>query len=83
MGNIFYLAGIFIAGYFGASGFDWFFLLIGSILITIGYFIIRAPQMHGIASREGPTVLIKIFIIQIAIGTIIAGPAYFIGSLFN
>ena len=83
MGNILYLAGILSAAYFGANGFDWFFLLIGSLLIAIGYFIIRAPQLHGIAAREGSGELIKIFIVQIVVGSIIAVPAYFIGTLFN
>ena len=53
MGGVCYLIGIILAGYAGYNGFQWYFIFISALIMAIGYSIIRAPQMHGAASRDG------------------------------
>ncbi len=83
MGGIFYLAGIGLAGYSGYSGLDWYFIFIASLIMAIGYFIIRAPQTHGIVSSDGAIAIPKLLMLQVAILTIITAPVYFIASLLS
>jgi hypothetical protein len=83
MGSIFYLAGAVLAGFAGYSNYGWYFIFISSLMMAVGYFIIRAPQIHGIVSNGGPVAIPKLLIIQVAIFSIVTAPVYFITSLFN
>jgi hypothetical protein len=53
MGGVFYLAGVILAGFAGYSGLEWLFIFISSLIMAVGYFIIRAPQITGIVSSDG------------------------------
>ncbi len=83
MGGIFYLVGIVLSAYAGYSGLQWYFIFISSLIMAIGYFIIRAPTMHGIASRDGAIAIPKLLIIQLTMYSIVTAPIYFIAGIFN
>lgn len=83
MGGIFYLIGIALAGYAGYSGLQWYFIIISSLIMAVGYFIIRAPQIYSIVSKDGAVAIPKLASIQIVIYSIITTPIYFIAAFFN
>ena len=83
MGGIFYVIGITLAAYAGYSNLAWYFIFISSLIMVIGYSIIRAPQIHASVSRVGIVELPKLLSIQIIAYLIITAPVYFIASLFN
>lgn len=83
MGNIFYLIGMGLAAYAGYTGFEWYFILIASLIMAIGYLIIRAPQIYGIISSDGAFALPKILLLQVIGYSILTTPIYFISTLFN
>jgi hypothetical protein len=83
MGGIFYIIGISFAAYAGFNHFQWYYILISSSIMIIGYFIIRAPQINGRISRDGISVVIKILPLQIIIYSIITGPVYLMSSILN
>lgn len=83
MGGIFYLAGIGLAGFAGYSGLEWFFIFIASAIMAIGYFIIRAPQIHGIVSSDGAIAIPKLLVLQMVMYSILTAPVYFIATLFQ
>ena len=83
MGGVFYLIGIALAGYAGYSNLHWYFIFISSLIMAIGYFIIRAPQIHGIVSSDGVAAIPKLLSIQIIIYSIVTAPLYFISTVFN
>lgn len=83
MGNIFYLIGIALAGYAGYSNLQWYFIFISSLIIAIGYFIIRAPQIHNIVSRNGAIALPRILLTVVILNSIITTLVYFIATLLN
>ena len=83
MGGILYLIGIALAGYAGYSGFQWYFIFLSSLIMAVGYFIIRAPQIHGIVSNNGSAAIIKLLITQVVIYSIVTAPVYFIAALFK
>lgn len=83
MGGIFYLAGAVLAGYAGYVGLVWYFIFIASLLMAVGYFIVRAPQIHGIVSQDGAVAIPKLLLIQVVGMSIITAPIYFVASLFN
>ena len=78
MGGIFYLAGVILAGYFGYAGYAWYFLFIAALVMVIGYFIIRAPQIHGIVSERGATAIPSLLIIQMIPYSIVTAAVFFI-----
>jgi hypothetical protein len=78
MGGIFYLMGIVLAGYSGYSNLPWYLIFVSSALMTIGYFIVRGPQIRGIVSVDGAVAIPKLFAIQIVLFSIITAPIYFI-----
>ena len=83
MGGIFYLIGVVVAGYAGYDGLEWYFIFIASLIMTVGYFIIRAPQIHGIVSSDGAVALPKLLLIQIVVYSVITAPVFFIAAAFN
>ena len=83
MGAIFYLAGIGLAGFAGYSGLEWFFIFIASSIMAIGYFIIRAPQIHGIVSNDGAIAIPKLLILQVIVYSVMTAPVYFIATLLS
>jgi hypothetical protein len=83
MGNLFYVAGIILAGFAGLSALPWYFVLISSAVMVCGYLIIRAPQINGILSTDGIMALPKLLVIQIAVYSIITAPLFLISSLFS
>ena len=83
MGGIFYLVGIGLAGFAGYSGLEWFFIFIASSIMAIGYFIIRAPQIHGIISNDGAIAIPKLLILQMVMYSILTAPVYFIATLLS
>ncbi len=82
MGNIFYLIGLGLAGFAGYSDFQWYFIFISSLTMAIGYFIIRAPQIQGIASKDGTGAIPKLLSMQIVLFSIFTAPIYFLGAYF-
>lgn len=83
MGGIFYLAGVALAGFAGYSSLDWYLIFISSLIMAVGYFIIRAPQIHGIVSNDGAIAIPKLLIIQIVGFSIVTTPVYFVAAAFN
>ncbi len=83
MGGIFYLFGVGLAGFAGYSNLEWYFIFISSLIMAIGYFIIRAPQIHGIIVSDGAIAMPKLLILQIAAHSIMTAPVYFIATVFN
>ena len=83
MGGIFYLVGIALSAYAGYSGLQWYFIFISSLIMAIGYFIIRAPTIHGIVSRDGVIAIPKLLFIQFIMYSIVTTPVYFIAGIFN
>jgi hypothetical protein len=83
MGGIFYLIGVALAGFAGYSNLQWYFIFISSLTMAIGYFIIRAPQIHGIYSSDGVGAIPKLLTIQVIIFSIITAPVYFIAAFFK
>lgn len=83
MGGIFYLIGVALAGYAGYGGLEWYFIFISSLIMAVGYFIIRAPQIHGIVSSDGAIAIPKLLILQIIVYSIITAPVYFIATLVS
>jgi len=64
MGNVSFLVGFGLAGYADYSGLIWYFIFISSFLAAIGYFFVRAPQMHGIVKADGVVAIPKLLLIQ-------------------
>jgi hypothetical protein len=83
MSGIFFLVGVGLAGFAGYSGLEWYFIFISSLIMAIGYFIVRAPQIHGIVSNDGAIAVPKLIIIQIVTYSVITIPVYFIATIFN
>jgi hypothetical protein len=83
MGNIFYLIGIALAGYAGCNNLQWYFIFISSLIIAIGYFIIRAPQIHNIVSENGAIALPRMLLTVVVLNSIITALVYFIATLLN
>ena len=83
MGGIFYLIGVALAAYAGFNHFQWYFIFISSSIMIIGYFIIRAPQIHSIVTKNGINVMLNVLPLQIIIYSVITGCVYFISSIFN
>ena len=83
MGGLFYIAGIALAGYAGYVGGAWFVIFVASFLMTIGYFIIRAPQIHAITAGQGVLAPFKLWLIQTVLYSVITAPVFFIGTLIQ
>jgi len=83
MGGIFYLIGVALAAYAGYSDLQWFYIFISSLIMAVGYFIIRAPQIHGIISSDGFGAIPKLLAIQVVVYSIITAPVYFIAMALN
>lgn len=82
MGGVFYLIGIALAGFAGYTNLQWYFIFISSLIMAIGYIIIRAPQIQGVVSRDGISSIPKLLSIQVVLLSIITAPIYFIASIF-
>jgi hypothetical protein len=83
MGNILYLAGIAIAGSTGYNGLGWPFIFISSLIMAIGYCIIRAPQIHGLTTGDGVFAVPKILLLQSITLSVVTAPVFFIAAAFN
>ncbi len=83
MGGIFYLAGVGLAGYAGYSNLGWYFIFIFSLVMGVGYFIIRAPQISNAVSTDGVAAIPPLLLMQIIIYSIITTPIYFVATIFN
>ena len=83
MGNVLYLTGVILAVASGILGLPWFFILLSSSVMVLGYLIIRAPQIYVMINAQGIIVLPKLLAIQIAVHSIVTAPLYFISSLFS
>jgi hypothetical protein len=83
MSGLFFLAGAILAAYSGLSALPWYFVLISSGVMVLGYLIIRAPQIHGILSRDGVMALPKLLVIQLLTFSVITAPIFFISSLMS
>ena len=83
MGGIFYIAGIGLAGFAGYSGLAWYFIVIASFVMAIGWFIIRAPQIRGLISSDGAVAIPKLLAMQLVIYSLITAPVYFIATLIS
>lgn len=83
IGGLFYLAGIAFAGYAGYVGGAWFVIFVSSFIMTIGYFIIRGPQIQNITAGQGVLAPFKLWLIQNILYSAVTAPVFFIGTLFN
>ena len=83
MGETLYLIGVVLSGYAGYSGLQWYFIFISSLIMTLGYFIIRAPTIRGIYAADGIVAIPKLLFIQIIMYSIVTAPVYFIASFLN
>jgi hypothetical protein len=83
MGGLFYLAGVILAAYSGLSALPWYFFLISSGVMVLGYLIIRSPQIHEILSRDGVMALPKLLVYQLLTFSVITAPIFFISSLMS
>jgi len=83
MGQILYLVGIVLTGYAGYSGLDWYFIFISALIMAVGYFIIRSPQIIGIVKSDGAVALPKLALIHLIVFSVITAPVYFIASVFS
>ena len=82
MGGVFYLTGIALAAYAGFNHFQWYYIFISSLIMGIGYIIIRAPQIQGVVSRDGISSIPKLLSVQVCWLSIITAPVYLIASIF-
>jgi hypothetical protein len=78
METLFYLAGVLLSGYAGYVGLEWYFIFFGSVLMAIGHAIKRAPQLYTYYKRDGIIAVPKIFILQIALMSIVTSIVYFV-----
>jgi hypothetical protein len=83
LSGLFYLAGVILAGYAGYSGLEWFFIFITSFIMAVGYFIARAPQIHGFVVEDGFLAIPKLALIQIMLYAIVTAPVYFIARMLS
>lgn len=83
MGKFFYLIGLVLAGYAGYSNLQWYFIFISSAIMTIGYLVIRAPQIQSLVVHDGVIATIKLLSILVIMYLIITTPVYFIAAFFN
>ena len=83
MGAIFYLIGPCLAGYAGYSGFHWYFIFISSVIMALGYFVIRAAQIKGGVIEYGMSYIPKALFYLVLGYSIITALVYFIASLLN
>ena len=83
MGGVFYLIGVVLAGYAGYKGLEWYFIFFSSLIMAIGYLIIRAPQIHGLVSQDGAVAIPKMLLIQVLMYAIITAPIYFIAKVIS
>lgn len=83
MGGILYIIGISLAGYAGYNGFQWYFIFISSVIMAMGYFIIRAPQIRRVIADDGIVAIPRFLAIYVVIYSIITAPVYFIGIFLN
>lgn len=83
MGGIFYLIGIALAGYAGYCNLQWYFIFISSVIMAIGYSIIRAPQIHNAVSRDGFIAMPKLLFFQILLYSLITALVYFVAGFFS
>jgi len=83
MGNIFYITGIILAGYAGASDLGWYFIIVSSLIMTTGYAIIRAPQLHGNLQTYGAFALFKGLLFTTIMWVVVTTAIYFIGAIFS
>jgi len=83
LSNIFFIAGIGLAGYAGYSGLEWYFIFISSLIMAIGWFIMRAPQMYSLVSEDGLLVIPKFLIMQVIIYALICAPIYFVAMALS
>jgi hypothetical protein len=78
MGGLFYLIGVALAAYAGYSDLQWFYIFISSLIMVVGYFIIRAPQIHGIISNDGFAAIPKLS--EISLYSFFTKPVASVGS---
>lgn len=83
MGSVFYLIGVGLAAYAGYSDLQWYFIFVSSLIMALGYFIVRAPQIHSIVSAEGSMILPKLAITQIVVYSVITTPVYFFATFLS
>ena len=83
MGGIFYVVGLGLAGFAGYTNLNFYFIFISSLIMAIGYFIVRAPQIQAVVARDGALAVPKMLILQMAVYSIVTAPIYFVASLFS
>ena len=83
MGNLLYIAGVGLAAYAGYTGLMWYFIFLSSLVMAIGYFFVRAPQILEIVRGDGVIAIPKILLLQVVGMSIITSIFYFIASAFS
>jgi len=80
VGSLFFLAGVILAAYSGLSAFPWYFFLISSGVMVLGYLVVRLPQIRAITSGQGVMGLPRLLAIQICMFSFITAPIFFVSS---
>ncbi len=83
IGNLLHPIGMFLAGYAGYAGFHWYFIFISSLIMALGYSIVRAPQVLNVFRNEGIFSGLKLVIMLAIFYAIITALIYFISSYFS
>lgn len=83
LGATFLLSSAIAAGYSGYTKLPWYLIFIYSIIMSVGYYMFRAPQIRVIAIRYGVRALSMLFVSQIIIYSVITASIYFIATLLN
>ena len=81
-GNLLYLVGLVLAGYSGAQGLPWFFIIISSLIMLLGYILVRLPQQYGLFKEHGPLTALKALSFSLLPYLVIVALVYFIATFF-
>jgi hypothetical protein len=83
IGQFFQLLGLLLAAMLGYAQLSWYYLFAGSLSLSIGWGLIRLPQLYSLKNRDGVKGLLHIAILQILMNSLISGPIFFIARFFG
>lgn len=83
LNRIFMASGMISAFYFGYAGFEWFYIFVSGLLLTMGWAVVRPRAMYSVQESDGTVGTVKLFAIQIIMMSLFAGLIFSIGYLFS
>jgi hypothetical protein len=83
LNQVFMIAGLGTAFYFGYAGFGWYFIFISGVLFTLGWAVVRPGGIIHTKHSYGILGLIKLFTIQMMFMSLFGSILYFIGYLLG